>query len=170
MQGLRDIKPPLEVSQSLFPYLLVGVSLFAVIAVSGWLYILQRRNPSSLSPPVAVVETRPAHEIAYEQLEAIEAAGWLTQGDMNVYHTQVSYVIREYIGARYHIPALELPTRHLLGQLERQQIGTLYSDKVQNFLANCDKVKFSKYHPAISEASERMVEAKWFVDVTKTTD
>ncbi len=170
LQRLRDIKPPLEVPQSLLPLLLVGGFLFiAIIIISRWLYIRKRRQPAS-PVRVAEVKTRTPHEIAYEQLKAIEATERLAKDNMNAYHTQIAHVIREYIEARYHIPALELPTTHLLVQLERQQIGGLYLEKVQHFLANCDKVKFAKYHPGNSEAIERMAEAKWFVDVTKMPD
>ena len=41
------------------------------------------------------------HEVAYEQLAAIEASDWLKRGDMETYHTQIAYVLRAYICRRY---------------------------------------------------------------------
>ena len=165
VQGLRDIKPPLDVSLNLLPYIVVGSVVVACIAASGWLYLRTRRQ-TVVSPPPQTEELvpRPPHEIAIEQLEALEAADC----NMAVYHTQIAHVIREYISARYRIPALELTTTGLLEQMAREQIGGLYIEHLRHFLANCDKVKFATYRPEVSEAATRMADALWFVDVTKT--
>lgn len=163
---LRDIKPPLEPQQSLFLYFVAGGILVVIIAMLVWLYLQQRRQTSPRTS-IEAEEVRPPHEIAYERLAAIEASEWLARGELDAYHTHISHVIREYIEARYRIPALELTTTHLLMQLAEQQLGTLYIDKVRHFLTNCDKVKFATYQPATAEAAERMKEARWFVDVTK---
>ena len=166
--NLRDIKPPLEVQQSPLPYFFLTGGIFVVIiTVSAWLYLRKRRQTSEPTP-IEEGEVRPPHEIAYERLATIEGEKWPTQGDMDVYHIHISHVIREYIKARYRIPALELTTTQLLAQLANQPHGTLDIDKVRHFLANCDKVKFTTYQPAVSEATERMAEARWFVDMTKT--
>ena len=165
--SLRDIKPPFDVQQSLFPYFVAGGILVVIIAILGWLYLRKRRQTSAPTS-IEEVEVRPPHEIAYERLATIEASEWLARGEMDAYHTHISHVIRGYIEARYRIPALQLTTTHLLKQLTEQQLGALYIDKIRHFLANCDKVKFATYQPAATEAAKRMVEARWFVDVTKT--
>ncbi len=164
---LRAIKPPLEVPQSLFPYFLAGGIFVGVVAMLVWLYLRKRRQPPAPTP-TEEADIRSPHEIAYERLAAIEAAAWLAHGDMDAYHTHISHVIREYIAARYRIPALELTTTLLLSQLANLQLGTLDITKVRHFFVNCDKVKFATYQPAVPEATERMAEARWFVDVTKT--
>ena len=168
--SLRDIKPPLEPQQSLFPYFVVGGILVVIIAMLVWFYLQQRRQTSA---PTSIEkgEVCPPHEIAYERLAAIEASEWLARGELDAYHTHISHVIREYIEARYRIPALELTTTQLLAQLtegqSEGQLGALYVDKIRHFLVNCDKVKFATYQPATTEAAKRMIEARWFIDVTK---
>ena len=166
-QDLRDIKPPLEVPQSLLPYFISGTVILGVVVVLVW-YYLQKR-PQSLPIPVTDENDTPlAHEIAYEKLAAIEAADWLKRGDMETYHTQIAYVLRQYIDARYHIPALELTTTGLLQAMLRAEIATLYVERIQQLLANCDMVKFATYQPELSEASARIAEARWIVDETKS--
>lgn len=162
VQGLRDIKPPLEVSQSLLPYILMGTLILVAIVGIAWLYF--RKRHQTQPPPPAEVNTQPPHEIALEQLNALEVSSY----DMEVYHIQISHVIREYIAARYQIPALELTTTGLLQQMVRAQISDLYVECIQQFLAKCDKVKFTTYQPEASEAEARMSDARWFVDETKT--
>ena len=103
----------------------------------------------------------------YEKLAAIEASDWLKCGDMETYHTQIAYVLRQYINARYRIPALELTTTGLLHAMLRAEIATLYVERTQQLLAHCDMVKFATYQPELSEASTRIADARWIVDETK---
>ena len=165
-QSLRDIKPPVEVSQSLLPYFIGGVVILGFVVILAWYYIRKHRQVQLV--PVPEVDDAPlAHEVAYQQLAAIEAADWLSRGDMETYHTQVAYVLREYIRARYRIPALELTTTALLHAMLRAQIDAPYVERVQQLLANCDKVKFATYQPELTEASARVADARWIVDETK---
>ncbi len=162
-QNLRDIKPPLDVPQNLLPYILLGGLILAVIVGIVWLYI-RKRHQILPPPPVEEINTRPPHEIAFEQLKILET----TPYDMKTYHTKISFVIREYIAARFQIPALELTTTEILHQMTREQISDFYIERIQQFLANCDRVKFTKYQPERSEADACMVDAQWFVEETKT--
>ncbi len=165
-QSLRDIKPPVEVSQSLLPYFIGGVVILGFVVILTWYYIRKHRQVQLV--PVTEVDDAPlAHEVAYQKLAAIEAADWLSRGDMDTYHTQVAYVLREYIRARYRIPALELTTTALLRAMLRAQIDAPYVERVQQLLANCDKVKFATYQPELTEASARVADARWIVDETK---
>ena len=166
-QGLRDIKPPLEVPQSLLPYLIGGTVILGFIGVSVWYYIQKRRQASSV-PVTPEVDTPFAHEVAYEQLAAIETSDLLKRGDMETYHTQIAYILRQYINARYQIPALELTTTALLHAMLRAQIDTPYVERTQQLLISCDMVKFATYQPEVSEASTRIGDVRWIVDETKS--
>ena len=106
----------------------------------------------------------PPHEIAFEQLNKLAA----TSCDMETYHIQISYIIREYISARYNIPALELTTIGLLWRMSNEQIDEIYVKHIHDFLADCDMVKFAKYEPQRDVIDIRMEEARWFVEETRT--
>ncbi|MDE0552886.1 MAG: hypothetical protein OXI24_01615 [Candidatus Poribacteria bacterium] len=168
VQSLRDIKPPLEGTQSPLPYLIGGAIVLGFIAVSGWLYIRKRSQTLPMAP-IQEDDTPLPHEVAYEQLTAIEASDWLKRGDIETYYTQIAYVLREYIYGRYQIPALELTTTALLLTMQRERIDTPYVERIQQLLSNCDKVKFANYQPKLSEATERIADARWIVDETKTS-
>ena len=166
-QNLRDIKPPLEVPQNLLPYFISGAVILGFVIILIWYYLQKRRQP--LPVPVTDEKDTPlAHEVAYEKLAAIEASDWLKRGDMETYHTQIAYVLRQYIDARYHIPALELTTTGLLQAMLRAEIATPYVERAQQLLANCDMVKFATYQPELTEASARIADARWVVDETKS--
>lgn len=165
-QSLRDIKPPLEVPQALLLYFIGAAVILGFITVSAWFYL--RKKPQTLPVPEGEAVDLPLpHEVAYRQLTAIETSDLLNRGDMETYHIQIAYVLREYIGARYQIPALELTTTALLHAMMRAQISAECVERVQHLLANCDMVKFATYQPELSEASGRVAAARWIVDETK---
>lgn len=161
VQGLRDIKPPLDVSDSqLFYILLAALILIAIVAVV-WIYIQKRRPVVEPVPTEEIVEN-PPHKIAFEQLNKLKDSPC----DVQTYHTRISYILREYIAARYHIPALALTTTHLLKWLISTQNGELNIERIQHFFNNCDTVKFAMRQPESTETDARMEDAWWFIDVT----
>ena len=166
VQSLRDIKPPLEVTQNLLLYFIGGAVVLGFITVSAWFYVRKRGQVLPVSLTEEIDAPLP-HEVAYEQLTAIEASDWLKRGDMKTYHTQIAHVLREYIRGRYRIPALELTTTALLHAMQRAQIDVPCVERTQQLLANCDSVKFANYQPEPSEASARVTDARWIVDQTK---
>ena len=166
-QNLRDIKPPLEVPQNLLPYFISSTIILGFITALVWYYVHKRRQ----TLPVFVTEendTPLPHEVAYEKLTTIEASDWLQRGDMETYHTQIAYVLRQYINARYQIPALELTTTDLLQAMLHAEIAIPCVERTQQLLATCDMVKFATYQPELSDASIRIADARWIVDETKS--
>ena len=159
-QSIRDIKPPFDVPPNYIPYIILGIVIVAGLILG--VFYLRKHKQNNPIAPIGEVESPPAHEIALEQLKALEK----NKKDMEVYHTQISYVIREYITARFHIPALELTTSSLLHEMISNQVDKPCIDRLQEFLMNCDRVKFASYLPNTSEADERMMDARWIIDTT----
>lgn len=159
---MKGIKGPWSVSPNWFFYFLVVILVIIVIGALVFFYLRRRAKPIDLQPET-VLQGQP-HEIAYEQLNQIEGMNWVAQGEMKIYHTEISHVIRQYIAARYHIPALEMTTQELLDRLQAENIP---KDLVRQFFTNCDLVKFARYSPTKPEAHERMEEARRIVDETQ---
>ena len=159
---VKEIKGPLPVPPNWFLYILAALLVIIVVGVLVFFYLRKRAKPIDLPPEV--LPQRQPHEVAYEQLNQIEGMNWVAQGEMKVYHTEISQVIRQYIAARYHIPALELTTQELLDRLQPENIP---KEVVRHFFTNCNLVKFARYSPTKPEAHERMEEARRIVDETK---
>ena len=159
---MKGIKGPWSVAPNGFLYILAALLAIIAIGATIFFYLRRRAKPMDLQPEV--LPQRQPHEIAYDQLNRIGGMNWVAQGEMKVYHTEISHVIRQYIAARYHIPALELTTQELLDRLQPEDIP---KDLVQQFFTNCDWVKFARYSPTKPEAHERMEEARRIVDETK---
>ena len=135
--------------------------VLGLVTVSVFFYV--RKRPQTLPvSPTEENDTPLPHEMAYEQLAAIEASDWLKRGDMETYHIQIAYVLREYIRGRYQIPALELTTTALLHAMQH---APMLSGS-------------SNYSPIVigssSQATDpnrqrRLADARWIVDETKIT-
>lgn len=159
---MKEIKDPLPVPPNWFLYTLVLCLLIVVIILFVFFYVRRRAKSIDLQPEVA--PQHQPHEIAYEQLNRIGEMNLVAQGEMKIYHTEISHVIRQYIAARYHIPTLEMTTQELLDRLQSENIPI---ELVSHFLTHCDLVKFARYSPMKPEAHERMEEARRIVDETK---
>ena len=159
---MKGIKDPWSVPPNWFLY--VSVVLLMIVVVGALVFLYLRRRVRSIDFQSEVVPQRQPHETAYEQLNQIEGRNWVAQGEMRIYHTEISHVIRQYLAARYHIPALEMTTQELLDRLQPEDIP---KELVRQFFTNCDLVKFARYSPTKPEAHERMDEARQIVDETK---
>jgi hypothetical protein len=156
---MKEIKGPWSVSPNWFLYILAALLVIVTVGVLVFLYLRKRAKPVEVQSEM--VSQRQPHAIAYEQLNRIEGMNWVAQREMKIYHTEISQVIRQYIAARYHIPALELTTQELLDRLRSEDVP---SELVQRLMTNCDLVKFARYSPAKPEAHERLEEARRVVD------
>lgn len=166
-QTLKQIKPPRPVPTPLAVYLLVTLLVIILIAASTFLYLSRRARATP--PAIETPPQRLPHEIASERLVQIEEQNLVAQGQLKLYHIQLSQVIRQYLNDRYHIPALELTTDDLLEALRREEIQETHLRLIQEFLTACNLVKYAKHVPSEPEAHTRMAEAQQVIDVTKET-
>ena len=164
-QRIRDIKPPMAPRRRLGIYILALVLIITMTCATIFLYLRKRTKMAPL--PIEVPRRPLPHEIAHEQLKEIEEKNLVSEGKLKAYHTELSQVVREYIDARYKIPALELTTDDLLECLNNADMSEADFHVIQNFLTNCNLVKFAKYKPSQPEAHERMAEAHRFIEATK---
>ena len=163
---LRDIKGPLAIPFEvlrLLPWLIVAaVAAFLVI----WFYRRRRqRTPSEV--PVPVIPQRPAHLVAWESLDALEASGLLEAGDIKTYHIRLSDIMRVYVNGRFGLDAMEMTTGEVVTGLRHQGIESSIVTQFRQVLDRCDLVKFAKFQPDLSECLDLMVLARELVDATK---
>ena len=162
---IRDIKGPLAIPFAVVTLLPWIAALLAVAAVAAWLYRHHRRRsrPEALVP---ALPPRPAHEVAREALDALEAAGLLERGEIKTYHIRLSDILRVYIEGRFGVDAMEMTTGEVLDGLLRTDADRGAVADVRRLLDRCDLVKFAKLRPAIPECRELFPLARRVVDVT----
>jgi hypothetical protein len=156
---LRDIKPQATIPTATWPYLLGGG--LALAALGGSLFWLARRR----RPEPAAVDTRSDYQRALDDLAAVAQLNLPADGRFNEHYTQVSDIVRRYLGATYHIPVVERTT----DEIRRDDLVTVALDPALRgrfvaFLQDSDLVKFANFTPNPADAAALLTEARGLIE------
>jgi len=163
-EDFKDIKAPIHTPISFDeakPYVL-GVIILLILAFLIRYWLLNR--PKKEDVPVVVEDILPPHVIALNRLEKLNAQKLWQSGKVKDYYTIISEVIRTYIEDGIGTPAMEIPTRDIIFQLQQQRIET---HKLEELLMRADLAKFAKSQPLEIENKESYNIAIDFINSTK---
>jgi hypothetical protein len=139
-----------------------AVAAIAALALAVAAQFLRRgRARRVYTPP------RPPWEIAYGRLRELDAKKWPEAGRYGPYYVELSAILRHYIEDRFHLHAPERTTPEFLS--EAAGSGVLsegHQRLLAHFLRHCDRVKFARYEPSVSEMERSFTEVLTFVDET----
>ncbi len=163
---LADIKPIIEEPIIWKDYIteMVAVALLLLAALL-WLIASRRKMNKELPPPPPVVI--PPHEIAFGKLKKLKEAKLWQQGHIKKFHSQLTYIIREYLEKRYGVQALEQTTDEILGQMKDIRLGDDLTSKMTTLLQTADLVKFAKAEPPSDYHDNALALGEEFVRATR---
>lgn len=140
--------------------------LLALIAIYFW-----RRGGET---PIAEVEIpevkRPAHEVALERLAILKTKQLWQKGNVKEYHSELTYIVREYLENRYQVQALESTTDEILRDLIALGFDETWKAKLREMLQAADLVKFAKAEPPTAFHERMWNNAEAFVQATKKVE
>ena len=167
-----DIKQPLTVSYTFWDWLkdhwlAVLLGLLAVLAIAGLVYYYKKRPKTEVSivAPAALVLS--ADEFSLNKLNELRAKNLWQQGEVKLYYSELSDVMREYLEKRFQVKAHEQTTDELFENLVRKDILNESKTLLRQILNLSDLVKFAKYKPEASENEQSMEKAISFIVQTK---
>jgi len=164
-QDIRPIKPPVSLpgSYTWIFYLIGGIVLLIAVVLFLVKKVFRRREKIIPVPP-----PRPAHEIAYEQLNKIKDEDLPARGMIKEYYSRVSDASRHYLENRFGLRAPERTTEEFLYDMASTDHLTVpQQDLVGEFLSECDLVKFARYGPTENEIERFYSAAVKLVDETR---
>ena len=165
---IRDIKSPLEIERDwmrIIRFVAAGLIL-VLIAILIFIYIKRRKAGKSFIPHREKPK-RPPHEIALDELDQLLHEELLEKGAIKQFYIRISEIIRHYIEGRFFINAIEMTTTQLIDTMNETEIEDEHVRQVEDFLLQCDLVKFAKYIPTPSEHQEAIDRAYRIVNQTK---
>ncbi|MCB4755793.1 MAG: hypothetical protein LHV69_01945 [Elusimicrobia bacterium] len=109
---------------------------------------------------------KPAEEIAWEALHALEDSSLLSDGNIKEYYFQLSLILRQYLENRYLFSALERTTSELLAEFRRLKLTMDLTNELRDSLDNADLVKFAKYTPVEDDIEEDLNRVKRIITIT----
>ena len=149
--------------------ILLGL-LITGLAVGGyflWRWIESKRKPEEeeINPELL----RPADEVALEKLDEIKAAKIWKDGKVKEYQTDLTDVVREYIGRRFDVHSTEKTSDETLREMKPLLDKDLF-DRLKSMLQLADLVKFAKWHTTPDENEGALTTAYDFVNETKIVE
>ena len=151
-------------------WVLLGILIAGVIG--GIVYIIVKLTRKNQKPEEEIkVPLRPAEEVALEKLQKIEAEKIWQQGEIKEYQTELTDVLREYIGRRFGVMSTEKTSDETLRELRVQMKDDkeLYQSLADE-LRLADLVKFAKWKTTPEENEEGLRTAYRFVKETTPKD
>jgi hypothetical protein len=163
---IRAIRGPLGIPMSVI-YVLPWLFLLVLLVLSAfWLWRRLRREDDS-SPRRSVIIPPLPHEEAYDALDRLEASDLLQRAEIKQYHIRVSEIIRTYVEGRFDVFALEMTTGEVMEGLREAGLDDDVFVAFDDFLRDCDMVKFAKHRPTPEACRRAMAAARELVDRTR---
>ena len=158
---IRPLKDIVDIRGG-FPIAQAFILILAALAITAFIYFRKRkeRKEEPALPP------RLAEEIARDALKALREMRLIEKGLIKEYYIRISDIIRAYIENRYGISAMDRTTWELFQEMKSKIIERPHADKINNFLEDCDMVKFAKYKPDQKEIEEAYKRAEEIIDIT----
>lgn len=157
-------------------WVLLGLLIAGMIG--GIVYIIIKLTRKNQNPEEEIkVPLRPAEEVAMEKLQKIEAEKIWQQGEIKQYQTELTDVLREYIGRRFGVMSTEKTSDETLREVKpiltgRQKLafsiqnGPELYEQLKKMLQLADLVKFAKWTTTPEENEEELTTAYRFVKET----
>lgn len=168
-----DIKPEKDVMSAPFSWIefaqwtgvVLGILLLiALIVLLVLKFCFKKKVKIIPEQPEIII---PAHIVALQKLEEIKAEKLWQSGDIKLFYTRLTDVIREYLEKAYNINAMELTTEEIVALVKKNKDLEEIRLVLKEMLEISDLVKFAKYVPLDNVNEASVLNA--FMIVEKTT-
>jgi hypothetical protein len=124
-------------------YFVIGIFVFLVLLI---ITILFLRNKKRSDENSYVIKT--PYEEAVDALKNLDKKKYLDKNLVNPYYSELSFLLRRYLGRVYHFSSLELLSDDLVDYFRKtDQLTPEDLQKLKEFLFDSDLVKFAKAVP-----------------------
>lgn len=165
---IKDIEPAPIWWWGIIRWILLVAVLLALIELGFWLYRKYDKYRKREEEPVNPELLRPADEVALEKLDEIKATKIWKDGKVKEYQTELTDVVREYIGRRFNVQSTEKTSDETLRAMKPLIDKDLF-DRLKSMLQLADLVKFAKWHTTPDENERALTTAYDFVNETRPT-
>ena len=164
---LRAARPPVPIFEVDYTPLWVGLGAGGALGLGllGW--IIARR---ALRQPPAPPAPRPIHVVAMERLSELGSSGMLERGEFLLFYSELSEIVRAYLGARFGFPGTELTTTEIMARLSALATWPpgLAAEDVRDLLRRCDRIKFTDTATSdVEDGDASLRRAYSIVDLTR---
>jgi hypothetical protein len=146
------------------PWLLVVLGLVGGYFLIRWLVRKRKEAVAEAEegpPPI------PPHRIALQELDRLRDRKLYQAGEIKLFYSILTDIIRKYIEGRYDVPALESTSFQLLRMIERYLGDEKLQTALQTMLSDADLAKFARHRPDAETCQKDLENGYFLVDNTK---
>ncbi|MGE5410376.1 MAG: hypothetical protein ACM3MI_05395, partial [Clostridiales bacterium] len=162
---IKDVKDPIKISLD-WKIVLLWILLGLIIIAAVYYAVRYYRKKKALKAGIITVVKKEPHEIALDNLKALEDKKLWQSGRIKEYHSEITEIIRRYFEDRFSIKAMESTTNELIDSLRQTDGTTKIAGISLDFFNNADLVKFAKFVPMNDINEEMMRQAYTIVNLT----
>ncbi len=135
-------------------YFLIGALVFFALLIVAILFLRDKKRKDILAKT-----PKTPYDEAKDALKTLDKKNYLTKGQVNPYYSELSFVLRRYLGKVYHFSSLELLSDDLVDYFQKTtHLEKTEVDQLKEFLYESDLVKFAK---AIPDETQNARHRKW---------
>lgn len=148
----------------ILPWILLAT--LAGAAIWGIVKLLRRFRKQKSEPEESIIQD-PAHVIAFRELEKLRDEQLWQKGEVKLYYSILTEILRRYLENRYGVYSLEMTTSETLEALLKTGFrkDNLYRS-LKTILNGSDLVKFARYKPDPVENDVHFQNSWAFVEAT----
>lgn len=142
---IADIKTIIAVPSNWLDYWLYILAAVVLILLPYPLYLLYKKYKSGTLFPRTVPAT--PETIALNKLLALEQTTYLAEQKYSLYHSEATFILREYLQARFKVRALYLTSLDTMYAIAAKPQVVEHSKDIMEVLETADLAKFAKASP-----------------------
>jgi len=154
---LRDITAPKRYAWELSWYIYLLLFVIAIILIIVIIYRLLRK-PKALpvQDKFEPKESVPNWKQALLELQKLLDSDLIERGEITEFHFRLAQILRSFMEAEYHIKAVEMTTFEIREALRTAKLKIPSENETIGFLTACDRIKFAKHSPHLTEIDMRI--------------
>ena len=141
--------------------------LLAVLAVAVWILLKYLRKKRVTLDDHDNMPGEPIHIVAFRELDKLERRNLYSKGEIKLYYSLLTEIIRRYIDRRYLISSMEMTSLETLDALKSAGFNNHENfEDLSEILHTADMSKFAKFKPDEKTNIRSMAKARKFVKET----
>lgn len=166
--AIKDVTPPVQ-PPAPFPWaLVIGIAAVLLLGSGVAGFLIWRKNHERAAAALVKV---PAHEVAYAALARLLEDKLIEAGELKLFYTRLSAILRHYMEDRFGLHAPEQTTEEFLVTARSSSlIIPVYQEKLKSFMVHCDLVKFAELQPTNQDIQRTFDICKEFIQATESKE
>ena len=171
---INAFRPPLSVGSKWYdwipeswPYWVGGFLLLCLIGAAIAFYMIYRKTGKI---PFVPKKRIPPYVLAKRRLEELRKKRLAENGNLKAYYTDLTDILRQYLGGRFKIYALEMTSSQIIDAVEKNDETRPYADSFKSLFKVADFVKFAKQLATTDDNIRSFKTVADFVEATRPVE